>query len=174
ILATFNYRTRPEMKVVQEGYQRGPVHIGQVIFALRAYTWTDEQVNNYKKLKEKEMFLLLGEVSSAVKGAMESLGEELEIYLAEARKEMEKKKEEKEKKEEKPQKKSLMERFLGDFYTPGKTKKPSLLEARKSSKAEKEAAEKRNAALESLEKDVKSICWYTYHWFKKAHRMIAW
>src|SRR3989339_65814 len=28
ILATFNYRTRPSMKFVQEGYQRGPVHVG--------------------------------------------------------------------------------------------------------------------------------------------------
>src|SRR3989338_6186768 len=31
ILATFNFRTRPELKVVQEGYQRGPVHIGKMI-----------------------------------------------------------------------------------------------------------------------------------------------
>src|SRR3989344_4174241 len=30
VLASFFYRTRPELKVVQEGYQRGPVHIGKM------------------------------------------------------------------------------------------------------------------------------------------------
>ena len=52
ILASFRYRTRAEMKVVQEGYQRGPVHVGKFEMQLRTYAWTDKQVENYKKLKE--------------------------------------------------------------------------------------------------------------------------
>ena len=112
VLVTFNYRTRPELKVVQEGYQRGPVHIGKMVATFRSYHWTDEEVENYRKLKQKEAMLLLGQVSSSVRKAMESLGEELERYLNEEP--------DKEEKVEikKPARKGMMEKLFGDFYTP--------------------------------------------------------
>ena len=50
----------------------------------RYYAWTDEQVDKYKKMKDKEMFDLFGDVSSSVQAAMESLGQELYHYLEEA------------------------------------------------------------------------------------------
>ncbi len=84
VIVTFNYRTRAELKVHQEGYQRGPVHIGKMVVTFRAYAWTEEQLQNYKKLKEREILDLLGDVSSSVQAAMESLGEELYRYLREA------------------------------------------------------------------------------------------
>ncbi|MDP3733677.1 MAG: hypothetical protein Q8R37_00440, partial [Nanoarchaeota archaeon] len=66
VLATFTYRTRAELKVQQEGYQRGPVHIGKFELNLRVYGWTEQEVENYKKMKEKEILLFMGDISSTV------------------------------------------------------------------------------------------------------------
>jgi len=174
VLATFKYRTRPELKVVQEGYQRGPVHIGRVEFSLRAYAWTDEQVAQYKKMKEEETFHLLGDVSASVRAAMESLGDALKQYVDEAREHTQKKKEEKkeekgEKKEVKP-KKSLMETFFGDFYTPKKSKPSGKYTAEEIKMYEAKA----NDAAKKLEGFARGIAFNGYKNFKKSHRMFQW
>jgi len=109
ILATFNYRTRPSMKFVQEGYQRGPIHVGKMEMNLRGYVWTKEQVKAYQEMKEKEAFELLKTISASIKSAMEAMGAELFDYLDEAG-------EEQEKKIAAERKKSLKEKLLGDFY----------------------------------------------------------
>ena len=173
VLATFNYRTRAELKVQQEGFQRGPVHIGRFEMNLRAYAWSKEQVENYKTLKEKETFILMGEVSSSIQEAMNSLGKEFEDYLAEARKnagvvEPGKEKPKEEKKEEK-RKRSLAEKFLGDFYTP---KDRSAKE--KPLKMSKKLLEEIAGAKGKAKGHAIFNCWVTYQYFKKAHRMIAW
>lgn len=167
VLTTFKYRTRPELKVVQEGYQRGPVHIGKMELQLRAYAWTDEEVENYRKLKDKETLLVIGDVSATVKAAMDSLGKELDKYLEEARKKAGEKKKE-EKKEGKP-KKSMMETLFGDFYTPG---------AKKGKLPKKSELNKQKAAMDAAKKELKgnakTAAWNVYNNFKKAHRMITW
>ncbi len=165
ILATFNYRTRPEMKVVQEGYNRGPVHVGKFEMHLRVYGWTDEEVAKYKKLKEQESLDLMGEVSVSVKEAMESLGKELDHYLEEAKGAMEKK----EKKEEKEESKSLTERFFGDFYTPKKGKK-----GEKEFKLPRDLNEQMEQKKKSLVGAARGTCFNMYKTFKKAHRMVMW
>lgn len=166
VLVTFRYRTRPEMKVVQEGYQRGPVHIGRVDIQFRIYGWTDKQVENYKKLKERENFVLMGNVSSAVQEAMESLGKELDHYLAEARGEKEK-----EKAVKVPAKKTFMEKFFGDFYIP-KQKKEKI--SRKSARELKLEEGKTAAAMLEVLGHARALGWNTYKNFKKAHDLIAW
>ncbi len=167
VLATFNYRTRPEMKVVQEGYQRGPVHVGRFEVNLRQYWWTDEEVEAYRKLKEEETVWLMGEVSSSIKEAMESLGEELDKYLEEIRMEKEMGKE---KPEKEAPKKSFLEKFLGDFYVPSEQKKAAA-KVSTLKKADKTAVE---AKKEKMMKEAGGACWGAYHYFKKAHRMVAW
>ncbi|MBI4980904.1 hypothetical protein HZC30_05095 [Candidatus Woesearchaeota archaeon] len=171
ILATFNYRTRPELKVVQEGYQRGPVHIGKMEMFLRAYAWTDRQVEMYQKLKEKETMLLMAEVSGSVYSAMEALGEELDKYIAEAQG---KSSEEEEKKSAKPDEdKSIWEKLFGDFYTPKKVKAKANKKPKKSAqKAEQELPEKLKS--NAVVKPATIFCWQAYNNFKKAHGMIAW
>ncbi len=167
ILATFNYRTRPELKVVQEGYQRGPVHIGKFEMHLRVYGWSDEQVKKYKELKNKENLALMGSVSASVQQAMESLGSELTKYLEEA----EGAKKESKKEERKEEHKSFMEKFLGEFYTSGKseekTKGPSVKDLRKQEEEIKKNTDK-------LVKDVKLTAFNMFKTFKKAHRMVMW
>ncbi|MDP3734669.1 MAG: hypothetical protein Q8R37_05560, partial [Nanoarchaeota archaeon] len=168
VLASFTYRTRAELKVVQEGYQRGPVHIGKFELNLRVYGWTDQEVENYKKLKEKEILLFMGDISSTVQSAMESLGKELDVYLEEARKgvntlpEMEKK-------EEKMEQKSLGEKLFADFYTP-KAKKEKTVSAKELRMQE----EAQKVALGKLLDTARSAAWNTYDKFKKAHGMITW
>ncbi len=80
----FYYRSRPELKFVQEGYQRGPIHTGKTQMTLRAYSWTTEQLMAFKKFKEQEDFDLLASVDASVQAAYTAMGEELEKYLAEA------------------------------------------------------------------------------------------
>ncbi|PIZ52510.1 hypothetical protein COY27_00160 [Candidatus Woesearchaeota archaeon CG_4_10_14_0_2_um_filter_33_13] len=166
ILATFTYRTRPEMKVVQEGYQRGPVHVGRFEMNFRVYGWTDQDVENYKQFKEKELMALMGDVSESVKLAMESLGTELDAYLEEARGSTQLKTEGTKKAAEQ---KSLMEKFFGDFYVPKK----------KGSKDQTTFDEDLRAAKAKVS-DPKFLgyanfyAWNTYKNFKKAHMMVAW
>jgi hypothetical protein len=80
----FDYRSRPEMKYVQEGYQRGPIHVGRTIMTFRTYVWTKEEIEKYKKFKDREDFDLLGSIDSSVQAAYAALGEEMEKYLKEA------------------------------------------------------------------------------------------
>ena len=164
ILGTFTYRTRPEMKVVQEGYQRGPVHVGRFEMNFRVYCWTDQQVDKYRQFKEKEMMMLMGDVSESVKHAMESLGEELDIYLAEARGATELKTSGStfEKKQ-----KSMFSNFFGTFYTPkSKQKKDTLAEdIKKASKLANSGPMLGHANFYAFN---------TFKNFKKSHRMIAW
>tara|TARA_Y100000310_G_scaffold339233_1_gene431286 strand:- start:1771 stop:2403 length:633 start_codon:yes stop_codon:yes gene_type:complete len=169
ILVTFYYRTRPEMKVVQEGYQRGPVHIGKMDMNIRVYRWTDEDIENYRKLKNKEDLELLGGISSSVQAAIESLGDELRLYLDQAKG----KKKEEEVPEEEP-KKNLMENLFGDFYTK-KDKTPEVKKKVKRLMSKKEV----DSEIKKFKDPTKpghalARSWLVYNNFKKAHRMITW
>jgi hypothetical protein len=158
VLVTFGYRTRPSMKFVQEGYQRGPIHVGKMEMNLRSYVWTKDQMKNYKEMKEKESFELLKTISGSVEAAMEALGEELFSYLEEAGKE-------KEKKETVEESKGLGEKLFGDFMTP------------KDIKAKKKRVEKPKALKGDLKEAkgyVNSRMFWTYKNFKKSHGMIMW
>ncbi len=165
-LVTYMMRTRPEMKVVQEGYQRGPVHIGWFEMHMRVYGWTDEEMNNYRKLKRKENMMLMGEVSTSVQKAMESLGEELEKYLTEARGDWREKKE-----EGQPVKKSLLEKMFGDFYTSKEIKQKQ--EGGKE-KIDSRQQQKREETKAALVKYVTRNGYEMYKNFKKAHKMTHW
>lgn len=173
VLMTYHYRTRPELKVVQEGYQRGPVHIGKFELEMRVYIWTDKQVQNYKDLKKKETLVLMGTISKSVQQAMESLGEELTRYLEEAKKSGAEEHTTQDghgtKKESHDERKSFAERYFGDFYTPS---------AHTKDKAHKEKhkvdGDVIKAAQAALSKHALFAAWNTYKNFKKAHKLLAW
>ncbi|MBN2459789.1 hypothetical protein JXB28_05885 [Candidatus Woesearchaeota archaeon] len=107
ILATFKYRTRPELSFQKDQYaHRGPIHVGYLEITLRGYGWSKEQIEAYKKLKKAEDMMLLGMVDEGIKAAMDALGEDLEKYLWEAgEKEFEEKRKAKEAEEKKKKKK---------------------------------------------------------------------
>ena len=115
-----------------------------------------------RQLKEKEMMMLMGDVSESVRHAMESLGEELDVYLAEARGVTELKTSGTmlEKKQ-----KSVFSNFFGTFYTPKKArgKKPVVV-----SKSELKSLG------ETAGNHANFYAFNTFKNFKKSHRMIAW
>lgn len=83
-IQTFEYRTRPSMSYQQEGYQRGPIHIGETKVTYRTYAWTEEDIKNYLEMRSQEDFELLSVISGSVQAAMEALGDELKGYLVAA------------------------------------------------------------------------------------------
>ena len=83
VISHIFYRSAPTMSYSQE-YQKGPLHMGKTVLALRGYAWTKKQIDTYVAMKRKEDFNLLASVDGSVKAALEALGDELERYLQEA------------------------------------------------------------------------------------------
>jgi len=157
ILLHFFYRTRPSLSYQEEGYQRGPIHVGNTKIAYRGYLWNDEQIDNYKKMREREDFELIGIVDKSVEAAMEALGDELEKYLEEAGEAVN------EKALTPAPGKRAYEGFLNTFISAKpavKKPKPNLFDI---------DLEKKNAA-----KELNNNIWYAYKNFKKAHKLLAW
>jgi hypothetical protein len=164
-LISFFYRTRPELKVVQEGYQRGPVHIGRVEIQIRLYVWTDEELQKYRDFKNKELFTLMGDVSTSVQQSMESLGSELDRYLDEARG-LAQKDESEQSTPSNEMGKTITQKLFGDFYnSKKKPKKP---------KVNRQQAELIASTKKGLEGYMRAGFFNVYKNFKKAHRMIMW
>lgn len=171
LLIHYLFRTRPEMSYVQE-YQRGPLHLGRVEIDFRVYGWTDEQVENYKRMREQEDFQLLGVVDASVKAAMESLGDELMRYLKEAGEEFgtktEKKIEAKRSSFLSPYT-SIFKGFSELFGAAQKTKKQE-----RPKKPSKTDVMNLSLARAKAENDAKDATWRIYHHFKKHHKMLNW
>ncbi len=170
-LLHFNYRTRPTMSYVQEGYQRGPIHVGETTISFRAYTWNNEDIQNYIKMREQEDFELIGVVDASVNAAMEALGDELYDYLEEAGKDIERKEEKKE--PGKINQPGIADPFVSIFKGFGEIfgielKKEKVKKESKKDllKLENEKSKAKSAGKQGL--------WLHYKNFKKGHRMIQW
>ena len=167
ILMNFLYRTRPAMSFQQEGYQRGPLHVGETRITYRAYTWTEEQIKNYKKMREEEDFELLSIVDGSVKAAMEALGDELMQYLNEAGEEF-KKIEPKE-----IRRPGIITPFAHVFLGFGELfgiKKDELKPKRK----KKVDPYIMGQEVSRAQKMAKAHIWLAYKNFKKAYKMLSW
>lgn len=163
ILAHFIFRTRPSMSYQQEGYQRGPIHVGNMVMDLRLYVWDKKTIDKYLKMKEKEDMDLLRSVSESVKAAMDAMGGELEKYLEEAGEEIKKEKGEG-KKEKKP---SLVSRFKAEFTGS----KPAEEKPKKKTKEDAKAKASEKSRAKKVGKGDIFLCFKN---FKKAHGMIMW
>jgi hypothetical protein len=85
ILISIEYATQPEMNYQQEGYQhRGPIHTGEIEFRLRTYAWTEDEIENFRRLKREEDMELISIIDDSVNAAMDALGDDLRKYLEEA------------------------------------------------------------------------------------------
>jgi len=169
VLATFNYRTKPEMNYSQE-YQRGPLHVGMCEMTLRAYAWTQKQINDYIKMNDEEDFQLLASIDGSVKAAMEALGEEFESYLKEAGEKVDFEKELGKKSAIQKAKKAV-DPFTSVFRGLGEI--GSALTGRKKKKGGL------NSVQEDNETKIAAGCatatvWLVYKNYKKREGMIAW
>jgi len=177
VLMTLKLRTRPSLSYSQE-YQRGPIHVGRAECTLRAYGWSKEQIENYRRMRDEEDFELFGIVDENIRAAMEALGDELNKYLQEAGEEIEEKST---KKEEKPQmsfKESVsysLEPFISVFkgfkemFSPlGFGVVTSLFSSSKPS------GMPNPAAMESAAKKAENHMWIAYKNYKKSHGLLSW
>ncbi|MBI2523187.1 hypothetical protein HYW19_02240 [Candidatus Woesearchaeota archaeon] len=170
LLLHYLFRTRPEMNYQQE-YQKGPLHLGRVEIDFRVYAWTEDEVENYKKMREQEDFQLLGLIDGSVKAAIEALGDELMRYLEEAGEEFGPKKQEVEKKSSSliSPYTSIFKGFSELFGIAKKAKKAPMPKKPSKDDAFKLILARRQAAATA-----KSDTWAVYHHFKKHHSMLNW
>ena len=83
VIINLQNRTRPETIIHQphDYSQKGPLHVGRTNIRIRSYVWTDDQVKNYVKFRQEEDIALLSSIDDSIQEALNSLGDELQIYL---------------------------------------------------------------------------------------------
>lgn len=175
ILLTFEYHTKPQMQYPgDQGYHRGPIHVGTTRITWRSYAWNDEQIKNYIAMRDHEDLKLLESIDANLKSAMEQLGKDIETYLEEAKG---LKKEEPKKEEKKGA--SILEPFtaVGKGFAeafgsliPG-TSLPSFL---KGSGKKTDDKEKKKDDQKTASGTAKALAWAHYNVFKKAHGLLSW
>ncbi len=165
-----DYRTRPSLNYQQEGFQRGPIHVGRAEVTFRCYGWSDDELAAYKKMREQEGLELLGEIDGSVRAAMTALGDELQRYLEEAGETFATKEFKKEAPKESSPFVSVGKGFA-ELFTAFRTPKELKQKKPKTSRQDafKEKKEKGKA-----EKEAKGFMWTTYKNYKKAHSMVTW
>jgi len=173
ILATFNMRTTPQMSYVSEGYQKGPIHVGQVEFFMRSYVWTAEQIEGYRKYREAEDLELLKTIDETIYQTMDALGDEFKGYL-ESEGESFKKVE----KEEKKRADSALEPFtalFSGFRDIFEGVFPGLVEVFTGEKKKREkTSHEKGKDFDSAKGAINFSMYQTYKNFKKSHNFIAW
>ena len=180
VLMSYSFKIRPLMQFSNSDYKQGPVHIGRGTMTLRAYAWTDHQIDMYRKMRDHEDRELLGLVNDQLESAMEMLGDDLENYLAEAEGKLEEKlKAEKEAKEKLDSKKlTKIEGGSGagdPFISIVKGLKDIGLAFFPSAGVKKPAKPKKpegNAG--AAYKGAKVAMFFVYNNYKKSHRLLSW
>ncbi len=176
LLITFQYRTKPAMTFATPDFQhRGPTHTGEAEITWRSYAWTQEEIDAFKKIKDKEDIELLKDMNETLREALTGVEDDLSVFLNQADKEVFPDKKE----EEKPKKEPLFaplvnsikgineiasstiggfKDVLGAFWPKMKKNPGADVKSRK----------------KAIEKNVKKTAWRFYKIFKIAHRLAAW
>jgi len=161
IRTIFKFVTIPELAFYKE-YQRGAIHVGKIEIIIEGYVLTQEQLDAYKKNKEKEDF----EILTTINESIETIYEDMKSYLDEL--------EEAEKEEPEKKKEGLLEPFKG--ITDGFKEMFSFKEEKTEEKEEKEI--KMTGYEKSLEKEAAKIVaanvYLIYDVYKKTHGMLTW
>jgi hypothetical protein len=162
----FEYRTVPQMNYNAEGYQRAPLHIGELKMMLRGYTWTQKEIDEYKKIRELEDFELAVEVEQSLRDAMDALGGDIEKYLEEAGENIEKKDNKEEEENDENKREGLLDPFLSILDNiPGVKKKE-----KPSEESIECSPEERTRAKDYYVPRM----WFVYKNFKKSHGFLQW
>jgi hypothetical protein len=172
----FSYRSTPQMAYQQE-YQRGPLHVGKTDLTIRAYAWTQKEIDNYLAMKAKEDLDLLSVVDGSVKAALEALGEELERYLAEAGEEVafDALKKRREKGKKKKGKSTALDPFVSVFKGFGEVISPLAGNIGRGKKKKKLASKQvMKNEYSTARRVARAACYQVYKEFKKKNGMIHW
>ena len=173
--AQFVYRTTPTMPFHQDEYRhKGPLHVGKIEVNLRAYAWTQKQLDGYIKMRREEDIELLGSINDSIKAAMDALGSDLKEYLKEAGEEFGEDKKDQGSEKKKPKQPGGLDPFIAIFKGIGELGGAFLQSQKKAKKApELHPLEKANSKS-SAKKHAKAVAWNVYKYFKKAHGLVAW
>ncbi|RMD58174.1 hypothetical protein D6825_01695, partial [Candidatus Woesearchaeota archaeon] len=164
VMIHFEYHTKPSLQYSSDGgYHRGPIHVGTTRITWRGYSWTDEQLENYKKMRAQEDLEILTSIDKTLKEAMDQLGQDVWKYLEEA--EGKKKEEKKEEKKKPTTVKDLMEPFSAIAKGFGETLSAMMPKISKKEKAKKPKTEEGTAGR---------YAFLHYNVFKKANGMLSW
>ena len=174
ISSHFLYRTMPQMNYVAEGYQRAPLHVGEIKMQLRGYAWTQDEIDAYKKMREMEDLELAAGVEESLKASMDALGDDIEKYLEEAEAELDGGQENdgSDTPQKKPEGPGMGEPFtalLDAFASPLK----GLSNPFKKTREEEEAVDL-DAERENAKGDFGNKLWITYKNYKKSHKLVTW
>lgn len=178
ILATFEFRTRPDMSFQQDSYQhKGPQHVGRVLAEIRAYGWDDSTIKKYRKYRRNESMELFSAIDESVKAAVDSLGDELENFLEEAGETIER--DEEEQKSKQPKKRritswGILDPFISIFKGVGELFGPLLPSVNLKSSKDKGGSKPSKSLYGKAAGIAKVNAWLTYKNYKKAHKMISW
>lgn len=187
----FMFRTKPSLNYHAEGYNRGPIHEGEATLTYRTYAWTQEQIDKYIKMRDKEDFEMIKVLDKNLEFAMAELGDDIFRYLDEAEETMMQKfkgegyvpyhesigikKSNAEKKDEKKKKKGGTDPFsaliggfadLGSAFGGGKKKKDKP--------KPKLTPYQLNKEIDKAKGVASAKCWIAYKNYKKANKMITW
>ncbi len=192
-IINMRFRTRPSMSYVQEGggYQRGPIHVGEVRIQYRTYAWDEKEITNYLKMREIEDWELMLGIDETILQSMTELGGDLRKYLEEAGEVFENKV-----KAETPRKpEGMLSPFtgvlkgFGEIFTAfgGNEKKEEKKEGAKDetlmgrmmSSVSKESKSKMNKYAKDQERgrakeQAMFMAWLSYKNYKAGHRMLTW
>jgi len=166
--------------------QKGPIHIGKTEVTIRVYTWTEEEMQKYHKMRNKEDFSLLTSIDNSLKDAVKFMGKEMEEFLDKAELDLPDdwlpgKKDKKEKKSDEPPRETVYGPFVEvgkgmiSLFKPLVPKSISL--SSPFSKDKKEAQKKKaelDAARKAAYKDAHVSAWMAYKNYKKAHQHFSW
>ncbi|MCC7574192.1 hypothetical protein KO361_01220 [Candidatus Woesearchaeota archaeon] len=173
VLMTFLFNTRPVLNYQQEA-SRGPVHVGKGTMTLRAYAWTDKQIEMYRRMKDYEDRELLGLVDDQLKSAMDMLGDDLDSYIREAEGTIEEPVVSSGRDKLKPIQSDLnvFDPFISIFKGFGEIGKafvPNISLGGKSKKGEVSEGDVKGAI-----KAASGAMWMIFKNYKKAHGMLSW
>ncbi|MFT4343661.1 MAG: hypothetical protein ACMXYE_02840 [Candidatus Woesearchaeota archaeon] len=197
----FLFKTKPSLNYHAEGYNRGPIHEGIAEITYRDYAWTQEQIDKYLRMRDKEDFELLKVIDKNLEFAMQELGDDLFRYLDEAEKQMKSKfgakdytpyhetlgikkheaKVTEEAKKNSPKQSSnpfaaAFDGFkeIGSAFRLSSGKKSDSDKNNNNKKLSKADVLKKKAEEGAAKKDASARSWLLYKNYKKAHKMIAW
>jgi len=187
VLLHIQFQSSPKMNYHSKDswHQKGPEHIGRAQADIRAYGWSDKQIENYLKLKADEEIELLQAINYTLKDEGDLLGQDLKQILDEVRKDMGKKtKTENKEDEDKPEEKNVLS-VVDPFTSVGKGLKELFYDPFAVNKATKKTPElKGNKKFafdnhkfklsKEAEGKAKLFAWQVYKNYKKAHRMVTW
>ncbi len=170
LLINFFYRTNPLIMSGRE-YSKYPIHVGTLEITFRAYSWSEKEIENYKKMRDEETLALVYEIGENIQETLKNIGEDFEKYLKEA--EALNKKESKENKTEKSNDINEIDDFgIKEIFEPFQMLFDGFKELFQLFFPKRESKDKSNDSKKP-EDELNSQLWKLYNTYKKINKFFT-